>query len=42
MLNRGFSFDTVQMPINPFDQSYRSFEKTCFRWQSAKGWQFSA
>ena len=26
MLNRGFSFDTVQMPINPFDPSFRSFE----------------
>jgi aryl-alcohol dehydrogenase-like predicted oxidoreductase len=27
MLNRGFPFDTIQMPINPFDPSYRSFEK---------------
>lgn len=27
MLNRGFPFDTVQMPINAFDPSYRSFEK---------------
>ncbi len=27
MLNRGFKFDTVQMPVNPFDYSYRSFEK---------------
>ena len=26
MLNRGFQFDTVQMPINPFDPGYRSFE----------------
>ena len=26
MLNRGFHFDTVQMPLNPFDPSYRSFE----------------
>jgi aryl-alcohol dehydrogenase-like predicted oxidoreductase len=26
MLNRGFAFDAVQMPINPFDPSYRSFE----------------
>jgi len=26
MLNRGFKFDTVQMPINAFDPSYRSFE----------------
>jgi aryl-alcohol dehydrogenase-like predicted oxidoreductase len=27
MLNRGFSFDTVQMPVNPFDPSFRSFER---------------
>jgi predicted aldo/keto reductase-like oxidoreductase len=27
MLNRGYKFDTVQMPINPFDPSFRSFEK---------------
>ena len=27
MLNRGFPFDTVQMPINPFDPSFRSFER---------------
>jgi aryl-alcohol dehydrogenase-like predicted oxidoreductase len=27
MLKRGFHFDTVQMPINPFDPSFRSFEK---------------
>ena len=27
MLNRGYKFDTVQMPINPFDPSYRSFEQ---------------
>jgi aryl-alcohol dehydrogenase-like predicted oxidoreductase len=27
MLNRGFAFDTVQFPVNPFDPSYRSFEK---------------
>ena len=27
MLNRGFAFDTVQMPINPFDPSFRSFER---------------
>ena len=26
VLNRGFQFDTVQMPINPFDPSFRSFE----------------
>jgi uncharacterized protein len=28
MLNRGFHFDTVQMPVNPFDPGFRSFEKT--------------
>ena len=27
ILNRGFPFDTVQMPINPFDPSFRSFER---------------
>jgi len=27
MLDRGFRFDTVQMPINPFDPSFRSFER---------------
>lgn len=27
MLHRGFPFDTVQMPINPFDPGFRSFEK---------------
>lgn len=27
MLKRGFAFDTIQFPINPFDPSYRSFEK---------------
>jgi aryl-alcohol dehydrogenase-like predicted oxidoreductase len=27
MLNRGFAFDTVQMPINPFDPGFRSFER---------------
>jgi uncharacterized protein len=26
MLNRGFHFDTIQMPINPFDPGFRSFE----------------
>ncbi|MGA9586802.1 MAG: aldo/keto reductase [Terracidiphilus sp.] len=27
MLKRGFAFDTIQFPINPFDPSYRSFER---------------
>ncbi len=26
MLKRGFPFDTVQMPLNPFDGQFRSFE----------------
>jgi uncharacterized protein len=26
MLRRGYAFDAVQMPLNPFDASYRSFE----------------
>jgi hypothetical protein len=27
MLELGFPFDTVQMPLNPFDANYHSFEK---------------
>ena len=27
MLKTGFPFDAVQMPLNPFDSSFRSFEK---------------
>lgn len=27
MIRRGYPFDTVQMPINPFDPSFRSFER---------------
>jgi aryl-alcohol dehydrogenase-like predicted oxidoreductase len=27
MLRRGFPFDTVQMPLNPFDWHFQSFEK---------------
>jgi aryl-alcohol dehydrogenase-like predicted oxidoreductase len=27
MFDRGFHFDIVQMPINPFDASFRSFER---------------
>jgi predicted aldo/keto reductase-like oxidoreductase len=37
MLNRGFKFDTVQMPINPFDPSYRSFEKNVLPVAVSKG-----
>jgi aryl-alcohol dehydrogenase-like predicted oxidoreductase len=27
MLQRGYKFDSLQMPLNPFDASFRSFEK---------------
>jgi uncharacterized protein len=27
MLHGGFAFDTIQMPLNPFDFSYRSFQQ---------------
>lgn len=27
MINRGYAFDTVQMPLNPFDYHYRSFQR---------------
>jgi predicted aldo/keto reductase-like oxidoreductase len=27
MLNGGYPFDTIQMPLNPFDYSYRSFQQ---------------
>src|ERR1700704_2245915 len=27
MLRRGYNFDTVQMPLNPFDANFRSFER---------------
>jgi uncharacterized protein len=27
MLEGGFPFDTIQMPLNPFDYSYRSFQR---------------
>jgi predicted aldo/keto reductase-like oxidoreductase len=37
MLSRGFAFDTVQMPINPFDPSYRSFEREVIPVAMSKG-----
>ena len=37
MLHRGFHFDTVQMPINPFDPSYRSFERDVLPVAVSKG-----
>lgn len=37
MLDRGFHFDTVQMPINPFDPSFRSFERKVLPMAVQKG-----
>ena len=37
MLNRGFKFDTVQMPINVFDPGWRSFEQDVLPVARAKG-----
>ena len=37
MLNRGFKFDTVQMPINVFDPGWRSFEQLVLPVVKAKG-----
>ena len=37
MLNRGFHFDTVQMPINVFDPGWRSFEQNVLPVAKAKG-----
>lgn len=37
MLKRGFPFDTVQMPINPFDPSFRSFEREVLPVAVSKG-----
>ena len=37
MLNGGFPFDTVQMPLNPFDYSYRSFQQEVLPVASQRG-----
>ena len=37
MLHRGYKFDTVQMPINPFDPSFRSFERDVLPVAMSKG-----
>lgn len=37
MLHRGYAFDTVQMPINPFDPSFRSFEREVLPVAVSKG-----
>jgi aryl-alcohol dehydrogenase-like predicted oxidoreductase len=37
MLSHGFPFDTVQMPLNPFDASYRSFQQLVLPEASRQG-----
>jgi predicted aldo/keto reductase-like oxidoreductase len=37
MLKRGFAFDTVQMPLNPLDPGFRSFEKNVLRGMAVFG-----
>ena len=37
MLNGGFPFDTIQMPLNPFDYSYRSFQQEVLPVAAARG-----
>ncbi len=37
MLNGGFPFDTIQMPLNPFDYSYRSFQQHVLPVAAARG-----
>ena len=37
MLNGGFPFDAVQMPLNPFDYSYRSFQREVLPMAAQRG-----
>ena len=37
MLNTGFPFDSVQMPLNPFDANFRSFEQKVLPVLNQKG-----
>ena len=37
MIKMGYPFDTVQMPLNPFDATYRSFEHKCCRKPTSRG-----
>jgi uncharacterized protein len=37
MLKGGFPFDTVQMPLNPFDYSYRSFQQEVLPMAAQRG-----
>ena len=37
-----FSFDTVQMPLNPFDPGFRSFQKTVLPEVNRRAWRRSA
>jgi uncharacterized protein len=42
MLDRGYHFDTIQMPINPFDPSFRSFERNVLPVAVQKGMAVSS
>jgi uncharacterized protein len=37
MLNGGYPFDTIQMPLNPFDYSYRSFQQQVLPIAASRG-----
>jgi hypothetical protein len=37
MLDTGFPFDAVQMPLNPFDANFFSFEKKVLRVLNGRG-----
>jgi uncharacterized protein len=42
MLSHNFPFDTVQMPLNCLDATFRSFETNCCRKSTGAGWRRSA
>ena len=42
MLELGYPFDTVQMPLNPFDPGFRSFQKTVLPEVNRRAWRRSA
>jgi aryl-alcohol dehydrogenase-like predicted oxidoreductase len=37
MLNRGYAFDVIQMPLNPLDPGFRSFEKNVLPMANRRG-----
>src|ERR1700722_5698781 len=37
MLNRGYAFDVVQMPLNPLDPGFRSFENSVLPFANQRG-----